>query len=490
MATQASTDQLHDNGIKVLLKEYELAIDRMEQADNRLIQILGIGFAFFGAVAIFVAQRLNQLGTQNQLGIQRVRPDDVDAVAYLSPLFLIVFYALIIYTLYAYFGHFWMCRVLSYRINRISGKQLLIRFERNLPPSRFFSFAAGVFKPRITYFLVSFLPVSLSCLSLWLLIDTAIHTATWFSWVFVALYLALFLLAGVAASGMRTDMTRSFLDFMNDSSTYDNGLPPVDYSYPALTIGLIVRGQYLLDSWWPLSLFSYCMIAVHNNSCEDFRASYIRNPFQKYSWEEIRFRYFTLISYKEGGITPIAVLRPGMVVAGEYVRPWFWPWSARQIRSMRVLSVSSADVYLSYRWLGDLEHLELKGNGWPTSKVIHYTLSHYEFRQILPTKRTSISTDETGQFQHLVEFPESTTLPYGESLWLLFGMQIDSSPDELIAQLHIQLPDISREPLNNEYPWRQISTVKSKLLLCKTANILKYDAQTLGYLDILPVKNL
>ena len=116
--------------VDVLLKEYELTEDRLNQTEERLIQLIGIGLPLLSATVGFVLTQHLQ---------------DSLILAGLSPSFFIVFYALIIYVLYNKVAYVHYCRYLAGQINeRIQDEpnkrpaEVLVRFKAE-PPHSYYS---------------------------------------------------------------------------------------------------------------------------------------------------------------------------------------------------------------------------------------------------------------------------------------------------------------------------------------------------------------
>lgn len=321
-STTTAPDSRDTNQIvTVMLKEYELALTRFDRTDERIIQLVGAGLAFFAAVILvikdapkdtpegatvpsppgialwgcilFIAlywllwltakslykrdlRRRKWTGTGSKAGAPLFRIALLFAATgvlfilgaegvlqsvlvwvismlpavfgvaqsspgtslsfnlplqllWLAPLTVLAFHALVIYVMYSSFGLLWFCRVVSLRTNKILKEKVLIRFDHELPPGRFFSFTKGHPKPEIAYWLL------LGINSILFLLVTyvsfvPIYADVWFGGIlFLVLYLFLEYIEAVALSGMVYDLHDSHISFLTDIK--DKIYLDTDYAY-------------------------------------------------------------------------------------------------------------------------------------------------------------------------------------------------------------------------------------------------------------------
>jgi hypothetical protein len=266
-------DEKKGEKIRILLKEYELAIDRLDRSEDRAIQILSVGFAFFGGVAVLLGGRDNNdvrnsggtptaTATIQDTAISSFTPTSTSYnqvaslsfdVTWLLPLFIILFYGLISYVLYSYFRHLWLCRILSQRINVLVNdnlpvsehEQLLIRLEHNLPISRFFSFGSGHTKPRAGYWLIIVCGSLVFLASVWFIGgQIGANYGPAFAIVFGVIYMLLFVWTWYATSGMANDMTNEFQRFLVMTGGRDALRLKLKSTYPPLIKGRLLGKPY------------------------------------------------------------------------------------------------------------------------------------------------------------------------------------------------------------------------------------------------------
>jgi hypothetical protein len=165
---------------------------------------------------------------------------------WLAPLSLVIFHALLIYVLNSAFGLLWYCRALSKRITNVlnserevaqsmsNGAQeqapkseiylpVLMRFDRGLTPSIFFSFGRGNVKPRTVYIL---LLGTIGFLFMWVTVAAfiQIYASHWWEGAFMlSIYFALEFTVVFALSGVGHDLEKThkdFVQFVDDESRY------------------------------------------------------------------------------------------------------------------------------------------------------------------------------------------------------------------------------------------------------------------------------
>lgn len=123
-----------DGVLQVLLKEYELTLNRLEGLDNRSFQFLTVALTILGFLAGYVLQ-----------------PNVPVLAAWLIPLFCLTMYMLLIFFAYSVLASFWNAKILSQRINTILPEIAVIHFGQYLPESTFFSTRRGNPKVRWLY---------------------------------------------------------------------------------------------------------------------------------------------------------------------------------------------------------------------------------------------------------------------------------------------------------------------------------------------------
>jgi hypothetical protein len=157
---------------------------------------------------------------------------------WLAPLFFVGFNSLIIYVLYSSFGHLWVCRTLSQRVNWLLGEKILVRFDRDLIPSRFFSFGTGNWKPRMSYWL---LLGTIGVLFCWVIAVcfAQVYVKSWEQGsIFLAVYLFAAFLQLFTFSGIRHDLqNRHEIFFKEEEDNIKEELWPEQIPDAKRTIG-------------------------------------------------------------------------------------------------------------------------------------------------------------------------------------------------------------------------------------------------------------
>lgn len=123
--------------IQALLKNYELVWNRIEGSSNRIVQVVGVGFAFLGLLTTYVLS-------------QPLTP----IVFWILPSLFLPLFAYIVYNIYITTASLWNARFLSQRINFLLGEKAFIRHLSDLPEAKFFSTKRGSIKFRLIYLTV------------------------------------------------------------------------------------------------------------------------------------------------------------------------------------------------------------------------------------------------------------------------------------------------------------------------------------------------
>lgn len=187
-----------DDHLTSLLKEYELSQNSLEELNNRIIQVIGVGIGVISLVAGYVLSQGKSLSV---------------AVAWLTPSVFFMFFSLLMLSIYQGNSKVWVCRLLSWRINSLLPETSLVTYEQNLPPGIFFSVRRGNFKLRIVYTTLIMGSVLLF-LAMIIVSFGAIYSLShpWGT-AFVCLN-ALFIVLGlVAVSGIFYDLPQAFRRF-------------------------------------------------------------------------------------------------------------------------------------------------------------------------------------------------------------------------------------------------------------------------------------
>jgi|GEM_PF-4374005 len=212
--------------IDILLKEYELAEGHLNKADDRMMQLFGVVFPLLGAAAAILLNQRSQAAATP--AVQNVDVTPV-VVAWLAPIPFFLVYALVLYLLYFHMSHLFVCRILSRRINYLAGETLLLRFEKELPQSKFFSVFRGNVKFAVIYlamiFLISVLVIAMAYVSL-----TFIKASEHFFAIitFVPIYGLVAVWVTLALVGLFRDLPYTYGNFekeINLKDGYRGGLP-------------------------------------------------------------------------------------------------------------------------------------------------------------------------------------------------------------------------------------------------------------------------
>jgi hypothetical protein len=440
----------------LLAKEYELAVDRVERADDRIVQIVGLGFGFFASALVFLADE----SKSDHLPLE---------VAVMLPFFVITFYAILVHGLYSYFEHLWLCRALSERINRLCGKQVLIRFAQTLPSSRFFSFSTGNPRVRSSYRLLEMLLVLLFIATVVLALRSIVtdedHLGDWKGWglaAFFVIYGVLTFWAWSATLGINVDMARTFQGFISDSSKYVNKLPPLGYTYPPYQIGVLKGSpkRTILSMFWVrLGVFR------HYNYNLD-----VRFPTQdRTKCRRLRLQKYTLVRYAEGGsvddenqsteylfrhrkLTGLRGLSPGTIVAIDYAQPHLgvnllsrlWRLPIRQIHLICV-SQSKAELVPISRNGKDKPVNRIRGKYWPKSGQVELFISYAGREGIGEQKIVGLSkvrADANGQFEHSIDYSQVSDIVKVENLPILIVRMSEPKAEYGFVQAGVPVYDL------------------------------------------------
>jgi hypothetical protein len=192
-----------DGLLQVLLKEYELTLNRLEGLDNRIFQFLGAALLVLGFLTGYVL-------------VQNRQSNFPIAGAWFIPLFCITMYAILLFLVYLIFAGLSNARILSERINTLLREKAVIRFEEYAPESLFFSSRRGNPKPRLLYIILSggsaFLFLPIIYISFTTIYDQN-HLA---GSCFVIIYASLTMLVLYAASGLTGDLPRHYSTFIKE----------------------------------------------------------------------------------------------------------------------------------------------------------------------------------------------------------------------------------------------------------------------------------
>jgi hypothetical protein len=253
---QGSADTLWDKKIDVLIKEYELAVNRYDTTDNRHIQLIAALVALLSIIGTYLTQALrieqpSSAAATTGAGavpvattVTGIVPAAASAVvtnaakipteiALMAPLLFIMLYAFFVYVMYTSRSHALICRVLTERLNALVKDKALIRFDPELPPSIFFQpIRAPATKIRLVYillFAISFIYFFAVTAGAYFYIQTISHH--WLATAFVLFYVSLGLLELFAFVGVVYDLPSWYERFAQDIKGYGAEPVPDKYSF-------------------------------------------------------------------------------------------------------------------------------------------------------------------------------------------------------------------------------------------------------------------
>ena len=151
--------------LQVLLKEYELTLNRIDSIDNRLFQVMA---AIVTILAVIIGYMIIQGPDFNKVGLALLT--SWLAGAWLAPFFCLLAYTILIFQAHLQLAAVLNARILSLRINNIVGEAALLYAEPKTIAGRFFSTRSGSTRIIVLYVilyggLLLFYPVliSLAC---------------------------------------------------------------------------------------------------------------------------------------------------------------------------------------------------------------------------------------------------------------------------------------------------------------------------------------
>ncbi len=191
-----------DKHLALLVEEYQLTINRLDQYENRIIQILGTGVTVLGAAgaAIGLYQGTNQ-------------PPLAKELLWLSPMPFIAFFALVIYTLYLSQNLIWLARVLSQRINKMMPEPVLLSYQPQMPSSNFFSLSRGNVKQRLLVIAMFWICIGVCAFVMYLAWRGIYETSHAGGTLFLVVYVSLSALLAIVLIGVVTDLPRAYRPF-------------------------------------------------------------------------------------------------------------------------------------------------------------------------------------------------------------------------------------------------------------------------------------
>lgn len=239
-----------ENGLlQVLLKEYELTYNHIDNIDSRLFQFIAVAIAVLGFI-------IGYMVTQ--------RPDfsKLDSVlvgswligAWLVPSFCLIMYSILIFQGYLILGATFNARILSLRINNIVKESALQNYEPKTVHARFFSTKTG--SPRLsTLYIVLFSSVAVLYPAIASLAFSIIYQNQGLlaAILFVLLYASLGCLLLFAASGLINELPQSYAEFLK---SFDGSQKIPYFTKPLNSVTRVTQDIFALILPRPADLFT------------------------------------------------------------------------------------------------------------------------------------------------------------------------------------------------------------------------------------------
>jgi GNAT superfamily N-acetyltransferase len=210
-----------DGLLQVLLKEYELISNSIENMDIKLFQFLAIVLTALAFATGFMVTQKPNFTTQDPWVIHAWLLG-----AWLLPLLGMMLLSTLMFQGYILLSHILDARILSLRINHIAGEAAIQQHESMTVSNRFFSTPHGNPKIRILYvtlfgsgIIFYFAMIGLSFSIIYQEQGHLVGT------VFLTFFVLLITLFGFAASGINSELPKTYSRFFKD---YD-GSQPIPY---------------------------------------------------------------------------------------------------------------------------------------------------------------------------------------------------------------------------------------------------------------------
>ena len=186
--------------MQALLKDYELVWNRIEGISTRIIQVVGVGFAFISLVIGYVLDK-----------------PPIPIIFWFVPMLFLPLFAYIVYCIYITTASLWNARFLSQRINCLLKEKAFIRHVSDLPEAQFFSTKRGSLKFRLLYLIIFIASGSLFSI---MLVTSFITIYTKLSHlqgtIFVLFYGLVVIILSVSCFGFLQDLPDAFQAFLKE----------------------------------------------------------------------------------------------------------------------------------------------------------------------------------------------------------------------------------------------------------------------------------
>jgi hypothetical protein len=345
-----------DSRLQILLKDYELQVNRLNGFENQLIQFMSI---IFGILAVVATYFLSQQAT---IPVE---------LAWIAPIFSILLVTFLLFTLYEHIGNMWNARFLARRINKIFNEKVLINFDPEIPSAWLLSTKRGNLKTRLMYSLLFsgcvLIFVFMSFVSFRIVYERASHLI---GSLFVLFYAVLVIALLISVSGFLWDLPNAYRDFFNQFPNAE--ALPADFKFkPSISatgsnafITIIPRvPDFITKSVFFIFGFVTALVVVGLqqhlvvvSSLFSTAAMKVNGSTIATSWKNISdvpiwaiWAFGALCFCVEEILLQQAKLMWDDIRDVEYDRAWF-PNNTRPIASGRI-SVSSATWQMLVRWM-------------------------------------------------------------------------------------------------------------------------------------------
>jgi UbiA prenyltransferase family len=156
--TQSKKRQDYENELSVLREAYGTYSHRQDEAQNRLVGLLGLAVPIIGFITLALSQALAVVNKSSTLNSSNTTVQLLGgggespalAIAVVSPLPFIILYGLVVFLLAQNQQAIWLCTITATRINKIVGQIVFTDYERSLPSYSYFSTRHGNIKSRLS----------------------------------------------------------------------------------------------------------------------------------------------------------------------------------------------------------------------------------------------------------------------------------------------------------------------------------------------------